>query len=61
MKSIITICWVLITGALLHSKADAQASGYKIDKTFHIASSGGWDYLAVNGNKLYVSHGSACT
>ena len=49
---------VLITGALFNSKADAQASGYKIDKVFHIASTGGWDYLAVNGNKLYVSHGT---
>ena len=27
--------------------------------TFHIASSGGWDYIAVqpNSNKLFVSHG----
>lgn len=24
--------------------------------TFHIASPGGWDYIAVNGDKLYVSH-----
>lgn len=33
-------------------------SGYAIKKTFHIPSVGGWDYLAVNGNKLYVSHGT---
>lgn len=32
-------------------------SNHKISKTFHIASSGGWDYLSVNGDKLYVSHG----
>lgn len=40
-------------------KAHAQ-SGYKITHTFHIASSGGWDYVAVNpaSNKLYVSHGN---
>lgn len=31
---------------------------YKIVKTFHIASSGGWDYIAVNKGKLYVSHGT---
>lgn len=33
-------------------------SGYKLINTFHIASSGWWDYIAVHGNKLYVSHGT---
>jgi YVTN family beta-propeller protein len=35
-------------------------SGYHISKTFHIASVGGWDYLATDpgSNKLYVSHGT---
>jgi YVTN family beta-propeller protein len=36
----------------------AQKSGYHITKTFHIAGAGGWDYLAVNGRELYVSHGN---
>jgi YVTN family beta-propeller protein len=58
MKSAIATSLILITGALFNVKAVAQASGYRIDKTFHIASSGGWDYLAVNGDKLYVSHGA---
>ena len=31
---------------------------YKVVKTYHIASPGGWDYIAVNNNKLYVSHGT---
>lgn len=31
---------------------------YKVVKTFHIASAGWWDYIAVNGNKVYVSHGT---
>lgn len=31
---------------------------YKVVKTFHIDSPGGWDYIAVNKNKVYVSHGS---
>lgn len=31
---------------------------YKVKKTFHIASAGGWDYIAVNNGKLYVSHGT---
>ena len=34
------------------------ASGFKLAKTFKIASSGGWDYIAVHDNKLYVSHGT---
>src|SRR6266508_4716838 len=29
---------------------------YKIIKTYHIASPGGWDYIALDDNKLYVSH-----
>jgi YVTN family beta-propeller protein len=29
-----------------------------IIKTYHISSTAGWDYLAVNDNKLYVSHGT---
>jgi len=31
---------------------------YKVVKTFHIPSSGGWDYIAVNNGKVYVSHGT---
>jgi len=35
-------------------------SGYTLTKTFHITSSGGWDYINVNpkSNKVYVSHGT---
>ena len=35
-------------------------SGYTLTKTFHITSSGGWDYINVNpkSNQLYVSHGT---
>ncbi|HSC36407.1 MAG TPA: DUF5074 domain-containing protein [Chitinophagaceae bacterium] len=39
----------------------AQAvGGYHVANTFHIASSGGWDYLSVGpgNNRLYVSHGT---
>src|SRR5258706_8107263 len=37
-----------------------SASGFRVTKVFHIASSGGWDYIAVgpNNNQLYVSHGT---
>jgi YVTN family beta-propeller protein len=43
----------LIFSGLAQDKAD-----YKVIKTFHIASPGGWDYIAVNNKKLYVSHGT---
>jgi YVTN family beta-propeller protein len=54
----------LMAGALLVGSVNtltAQGtSGYKVDMTFHIASSGGWDYIAVGpgNNRLYVSHGT---
>jgi len=40
--------------------AAQTTSGLRVTKTFHIASSGGWDYLAVSpvSNSLYVSHGT---
>lgn len=40
--------------------AQAQSSGYHLAKTFHILSSGGWDYPASDpgSNQLYLSHGS---
>src|ERR1700719_5344071 len=31
---------------------------YKVIKTYHITSAGGWDYIAVNNGKVYVSHGT---
>ncbi len=56
-KSILT---ALLTIALLGSGSihAQQNSHLPIAKVFHIASTGGWDYLAVNGSKLYVSHGT---
>src|SRR5579871_6407214 len=35
-------------------------SGFHVAKVFHIASSGGWDYISVGpgNNMLYVSHGT---
>lgn len=55
----IKICLVVIISFLFISFAKAQDKiDYKVAKTFHIASSGGWDYIAVNNNKVYVSHGA---
>ncbi len=34
------------------------ASGYKISKSFPIQSGGGWDYIAVNQHRIFVSHGT---
>jgi DNA-binding beta-propeller fold protein YncE len=44
--------------ALVHTGFSQKTHEYKIVKTYHIASPGGWDYIAVNDGKLYVSHGS---
>lgn len=54
IKSIIALIACICTSV---APAFSQNNHYRISKTFHIASSGGWDYLAINGNKLYVSHG----
>ncbi|MBV4357683.1 YncE family protein [Parasegetibacter sp. MAH-26] len=48
---------LLLSSALINN-IHAQDKPYHLSKTFHIASAGGWDYLAVNNNKLYVSHGT---
>lgn len=56
------LLFLFIGGAgLVPVAVQAQnAGGYHVAKTFHIASSGGWDYIAVGpGNhRLYVSHGT---
>lgn len=49
---------LIIIAFFIAIPAISQKNTYKIVKTFHIASAGGWDYLAVNGDKLYVSHGT---
>ena len=51
--SLVSIMLVLNIGAFCQDKND-----YKVVKTFHIGSQGGWDYIAINNNKLYVSHGT---
>src|SRR5205823_1445659 len=44
---------------LIFPKAFAQdKNDYKVIKTYHIASAGGWDYIAVHNKKLYVSRGT---
>ncbi|MDQ2720182.1 MAG: YncE family protein [Bacteroidota bacterium] len=36
----------------------SQSTSFKVVKTFSIPSPGGWDYIAFNDNKVYVSHGT---
>jgi YVTN family beta-propeller protein len=47
----------IIFSAFIGVKAQ---KGFKILKTFHIQSGGGWDYIAIGpgNNRLYVSHGT---
>ena len=50
------ISGIFICFLFIHT-ANAQGNNnYKVVKTFHIASPGGWDYIAVNKGKIYVSH-----
>lgn len=47
----------LLSSLLLFACISCLAqSNYKIVNTYHIPSSGGWDYIAVNNGKIYVSH-----
>jgi len=48
-------CLVLATFLVAHSVAQPS---YHVEKKYSIKSSGGWDYIAVNNNKVYVAHGS---
>lgn len=49
--------FTFLIGALFFYSATAQNKNeYKVVKTFHIASPGGWDYIAVNNGRIYVSH-----
>lgn len=58
MKHIIIKSIILLLFIHVITNVCAQNSGYYISKTFHIASSGGWDYIAIEPtyNRLYVSH-----
>lgn len=48
----------VIAATLISSAVFCQKTNFKVVKSFPIKSSGGWDYIAVNDHKLYVSHGS---
>lgn len=56
-KKILLACIML---AAFYISCLAQKTGIHLLNTFHIASAGGWDYVALqpNSNKLFVSHGT---
>jgi YVTN family beta-propeller protein len=59
MKHKIIALSILVASIHSFNKLQAQnTSGYHIVNTFHIASAGGWDYIALDpgSNKLYQSH-----
>src|SRR5258706_2575636 len=58
-KTIIFFLTVIVTSFSIKLQAQ-NSKAFHIVKTFHIASPGGWDYIAVGpgNNRLYVSHGT---
>jgi len=60
MKSLSRSAMALGVMLTCFNAANAQNSGYHVLNTFHIASSGGWDYIAVSPvtDNIYVSHGT---
>lgn len=55
MKYITTVIFFLCV--YVHISAQ-QNENLSVIKTFKIGSPGGWDYIAVNKGKIYLSHGS---
>src|SRR6476620_10549791 len=55
--SIMVAIPAILSSFLLQSQNNKT---FHVLKTFHIASGGGWDYIAVGpgNNRLYVSHGT---
>ncbi|QEC66060.1 YncE family protein [Panacibacter ginsenosidivorans] len=50
--------YLFVIAVLFFAGQTNAQSGYKIVNTFHIKSGGGWDYIAVHVERLYVSHGT---
>ena len=51
----LSVALIMIICANASAQKDHE---YKIVSSYHIASPGGWDYIAVNNGKIYVSHGT---
>lgn len=53
MKSLSVILMLIALSVNVYAQQQVSVA-----KTYHIASTGGWDYIAANKGKLYVSHGT---
>jgi len=58
MKSSLVPAIIFFLSVLGLSSVGQVNSGFKLVKSFKIVSAGGWDYIAVAFNKIYVSHGT---
>jgi YVTN family beta-propeller protein len=60
MKKSMIFLMTMIVSSLFTALQAQKGKSFHILKTFHIASAGGWDYIAVGpgNNRLYVSHGT---
>ena len=58
MKNYFRSIVVLLIVSIFTSGLMAQKNNFAVHQSFSIKSAGGWDYLTVYGNKLYVSHGT---
>jgi DNA-binding beta-propeller fold protein YncE len=58
MKQLNLLFSLIVCIAISYPIIGQNKSDLKILTSFHITSAGGWDYLAINGDKLYVSHGT---
>lgn len=55
IKNIVAGSLFLLSFNLVNAQV---TTGYGVAQTYHIASPGGWDYITVNNNKIYLSHGT---
>ena len=48
----------LLIAVFSDNASGQEVSGYKLSRSFSIKSGGGWDYIAINNHRIFVSHGS---
>ena len=58
MKKYLCSILALLSISIFTSGLMAQNKKFSVQQSFSIKSAGGWDYLTIYGNKLYVSHGT---
>ncbi len=52
------ITFSLLVFLLAGLRGFSQSTSFEVIKSYPVAGSGGWDYIAFNDHKLYVSHAS---